>query len=217
MPSIFEQLAAAGIELNDEQRAKINIEEADEVKGLVNSRNTLIEEKKQAKALAEQAERDRQAAIEAQAAKDGDVETLRKQYADREAAYVQKLQDRDNRILGKERDLVLAEVSGDFIVPEGGRLMIKDLVKTGYTESGDVTTEYFDEKGQSLGNDKAKFIKYLSESETFSPFMKGIDSNGGGAIGNRGVSGQGSAKAKSLGGTKQERVAALKARYPDLN
>ena len=49
MPSIFEQLAAAGIELNDEQRAKIDVESSDEVKGLRDSRDTLLKEKSKLK------------------------------------------------------------------------------------------------------------------------------------------------------------------------
>lgn len=197
MPSIFEQLAAAGVELSDEQKAMIDVEAADEVAGLRSQRDSLIGEKKTSLQKAEEAER-RAAEIvrkaeEEAARKYGDVQALEQSLAKKYQSEIERrdaeIQKRDQRILGGAKSAAIAELSGKFVAPDAAKLMLGSLVDVSYDENGDVVTVFKGLDGRPVGTSQKDFEAYLAKERAFAPMLVGTTSTGGGATGSSGRGG----------------------------
>lgn len=193
MPSIFEQLAAAGVELSDEQKAAIKLDEADEVKGLKSKVDQLLTEKKQAKSQAEQAAEAARIAQEESARKTGDVQALEQSLAKKYQSEIERrdaeIQKRDVRILGGAKSGVIAELSGKFVAPDAAKLMLGSLVDVSYDEKGEVVTVFKGLDGQPVGTSAKDFEAYLAKEKAFAPMLVGTTSTGGGAPGSSGRGG----------------------------
>lgn len=193
MPSIFEQLAAAGVELSDEQKAAIKLDEADEVKGLKSKVDQLLTEKKQAKSQAEQAAEAARIAQEEAARKTGDVQALEQSLAKKYQSEIERrdaeIQKRDQRILGGAKSGVIAELSGKFVAPDAAKLMLVSLVDVSYDEKGEVVTVFKGLDGQPVGTNAKDFEAYLAKEKAFAPMLVGTTSTGGGAPGSSGRGG----------------------------
>ena len=102
MPSIVDALKELGFDVDDAKAEllKAKLEEADEVKGLKQQRDSLLEEKKTSAQKTKEAEEARKAAEEAAAKNSGDVAALQELYASKEKALQDQIRQRDQRILG---------------------------------------------------------------------------------------------------------------------
>lgn len=193
MPSIFEQLAAAGVELSAEQKAAIKLDEADEVKGLKSKVDQLLTEKKQAKSQAEQAAEAARIALEEVARKTGDVQALEQSLSKKYQSEIElrdsEIQKRDQRILGGAKSGVIAELSGKFVAPDAAKLMLGSLVDVSYDENGEVVTVFKGLDGQPVGTSQKDFEAYLAKEKAFAPTLVGTTSTGGGATGSSGRGG----------------------------
>ena len=215
MPSIFEQLAAAGVELSDEQKAAIKLDEADEVKGLKSKVDQLLTEKKQAKSQAEQAAEAARIAQEESARKTGDVQALEQSLAKKYQSEIERrdaeIQKRDVRILGGAKSGVIAELSGKFVAPDAAKLMLGSLVDVSYDEKGEVVTVFKGLDGQPVGTSAKDFEAYLAKEKAFAPMLVGTTSTGGGAPGS---AGRGGAAAKKFADMTGSELVALRRENP---
>ncbi|AUR89741.1 coil containing protein [Vibrio phage 1.132.O._10N.222.49.F8] len=120
----------------------------------------------------------------------GDWETLEGNLNASHKAELDKLKEqlsgRDNIILGGKREAVINDLASQFVSPDVGKTLLQNLVNTSYSESGEVVASLNGLDGQSLGTDAAKFAEQLKGIESLSPFLKGVDSSGGGSQGSGG-------------------------------
>ena len=220
MPSIFEQLAAAGVELTDEQKAAIKLDEADEVKGLKAKVEQLLTEKKQTKAQAAEAAEAARLAAEEAARKSGDLQSLEQSLAKKYKAEIEArdaaIAMRDQKILGGAKAAIIAEFAGKFVSPDVARLALDPLIDVSYDDKGEVVTVFKGLDKQPVGTDAKDFETYLSKTPAFAAVLKGVDSSGGGATGATGRGGAATSQ-KDLAGRPAERKAAIAAMFPELN
>ncbi|AUR95351.1 coil containing protein [Vibrio phage 1.206.O._10N.222.51.B10] len=120
----------------------------------------------------------------------GDWETLEGNLNASHKAELDKLKEqlsgRDSIILGGKREAVINDLASQFVSPDVGKTLLQNLVNTSYSESGEVVASLNGLDGQSLGNDATKFAEQLKGIESLSPFLKGVDSSGGGSQGSGG-------------------------------
>ena len=191
MPSIVDALKELGFDVDDAKAEllKAKLEEADEVKGLKQQRDSLLEEKKTSAQKAKEAEEARKAAEEAAIQNSNDIASLKEFFAGKEKALQDQIRQRDQRILGGVKESVLAEVAGKFISPAAAKLMLGGLVDVGYGDGGEPTVTFRGADGKPLQGGKEDFIKYLYGSADFQPLLTGVQSSGGGAAGGVGHGG----------------------------
>ena len=191
MPSIVDALKELGFDVDDAKAEllKAKLEEADEVKGLKQQRDSLLEEKKTSAQKAKEAEEARKAAEEAAIQNSNDIASLKEFFAGKEKTLQDQIRQRDQRILGGVKESVLAEVAGKFISPAAAKLMLGGLVDVGYGDGGEPTVTFRGADGKPLQGGKEDFIKYLYGSADFQPLLMGVNSTGGGAAGGVGHGG----------------------------
>lgn len=191
MPSIVDALKELGFDVDDAKAEllKAKLEEADEVKGLKQQRDSLLEEKKTSAQKAKEAEEARKAAEEAAIQNSNDIASLKEFFAGKEKTLQDQIRQRDQRILGGVKDSLLAEVAGKFISPAAAKLMLGGLVDVGYGDSGEPAVTFRGADGKPLQGGKEDFIKYLYGSADFQPLLTGVQSSGGGAAGGVGHGG----------------------------
>lgn len=191
MPSIVDALKELGFDVDDAKAEllKAKLEEADEVKGLKQQRDSLLEEKKTSAQKAKEAEEARKTAEEAAIQNSNDIASLKEFFAGKEKTLQDQIRQRDQRILGGVKDSVLAEVAGKFISPAAAKLMLGGLVDVGYGDGGEPAVTFRGADGKPLQGGKEDFIKYLYGSADFQPLLTGVQSSGGGAAGGVGHGG----------------------------
>ena len=191
MPSIVDALKELGFDVDDAKAEllKAKLEEADEVKGLKQQRDSLLEEKKTSAQKAKEAEEARKAAEDAAIQNSNDIASLKEFFSGKEKALQDQIRQRDQRILGGVKESVLAEVAGKFISPAAAKLMLGGLVDVGYGDGGEPTVTFRGADGKPLQGGKEDFIKYLYSSTDFQPLLTGVQSSGGGAAGGVGHGG----------------------------
>jgi len=96
---------------------------------------------------------------------------------------------RDSLILGKQTQSVINDLAGFFIDPNVGKMMLKNMVTTNYSESGEPVSSLNGLDGKSLTNDPSSFAEALQGIDGFSSVLKGVDSSGGGGQGGQGGNG----------------------------
>lgn len=165
----------------------------EEYKGVINKNSELLGEKKAAQEKAEEARLEREAALQESLKKSGDVEqlekSLREQFEKERLEYKGKIDERDKKILGSRQDSVISELSNDFQSPTASKLLLKNLTETSYDESGNTITNFKSVDGTVITTDINEFRKYMRSDDAITPYLKAIDSSGGGGLGSKIISG----------------------------
>ena len=167
--------------------------EVDEMtRGLRESRDALLTEKKTASAKAKEAEQARIAAEQERAKQAGKLDefekTIRSQYEPVIAERDAKLNALTSRVTSAEKKAILSSFSADFIAPESLDL-VAQLVKTEF-DGSEVKTQFTDFAGNVITTDAAEFKKWMSKHPAISHLMKADSAfSGGGANGNNGKGG----------------------------
>ena len=171
-----------GLELTEEQIAKITTLAAEETAGLLSQRDSLLDEKKEAARLKEEAERKAQEAAAKAAKAAGDLETyganLKKLHAAELETAKARLAQRDEQILSSKRAALVADLAGEFVSPEAGKLMLSGLVSVTMGEDGTPTTVYKGLDGGTVATTADGFKEYLRATESFGAVLKAVDSGG---------------------------------------
>lgn len=187
-----EIIAKLGIENEDAVNALSELfqNQQDEITKLNQVKENLFEDKAKWKQQNEEAlseaERIRNEALKAA----GDWETLESNLKATHQSDLEKLKktiaDRDSLILGKQNEAVINDLAAHFVDPNIGKMMLKNMITTSYSESGEAVTSLNGLDGQSLATDTATFAEKLQSIAGFSSVLKGVDSSGGGSHGGKG-------------------------------
>lgn len=196
--SMKEKIAALGI---DEEKASALSELFDSAISTVNDELTKIRQvnenllqdkvkwKKQNDEALTEAEKIKNEALR----QAGDWETLEANLKATHQSELDKLKEqiagRDKLILGKQNESVINDLASLFKEQSVGKMMLKNMVTTNYSESGEPITSLNGLDGQSLTTDSAAFADTLKNIEGFASVLKGVDSSGGGAGGSNGGNG----------------------------
>lgn len=190
-----ETISKLGIENEEAVNALSELfqQQQDEITKLNQVKENLFEDKAKWKTEREEALSEAEKIRNEALRKAGDFETLeanlKAQHESEMAKYKDMISQKDSLILGKQNDAVINDLAGKFIDPNIGKVMLKNLVTTSYSESGEVVTSLNGLDGQSLTTDMATFAEKLQSIEGFSSVLKGVDSSGGGANGSQGGGG----------------------------
>lgn len=195
----------------------------EDVSGLKSKVQELLDEKKaeaeKRKAAEDQARLDREEALR----KSGNVEELEKswseKYSRREAELTGTLESERNTLQGQIRDLTVGrtatEIATTLAIPGSAKALLPHIERRLSVEQrdGKPTVVVLDAAGKlsaaTLDELKAEF----TNDPAFGPLIVGSKASGGGA----GGAGKGGGAAKgNIGGTKDERTAAIASKYPDL-
>jgi len=195
----------------------------EDVSGLKAKVQELLDEKKaeadKRKAAEEQARLEREEALR----KSGNVEELEKswseKYSRREAELTSALETERTTLQGQIRDLTVGrtatEIATTLAVPGSAKALLPHIERRLSVEQrdGKPTVVVLDAAGKlsaaTLDELKAEF----TNDPAFAPLIAGSKASGGGA----GGAGKGGGAAKgNIGGTKEERLAAISSRFPDL-
>ena len=195
----------------------------EDVSGLKSKVQELLDEKKaeaeKRKAAEDQARLDREEALR----KSGNVEELEKswseKYARREAELSGQLESTNATLQGQIRDLTVGrtatEIATTLAIPGSSKALLPHIERRLSVEQrdGKPTVVVLDAAGKlsaaTLDELKAEF----TNDPAFGPLIAGSKASGGGA----GGAGKGGGAAKgNIGGTKEERQAAIASRFPDL-
>jgi hypothetical protein len=176
---------------------QVEVEEM--TRGLRESRDTLLAEKKSVSAKAKEADAARIAAEQEAAKTSGEMDkfekTIRSQYEPVIAERDAKLQALTDRVLGESKKAVLGAFIGDFMAPESVDI-IAQLVKTDF-DGSDVRTQFVDFAGNVITTSPAEFKKWMTKHPAISHLMRADAATGGGAVGGKGtqqVGGAGNSK-----------------------
>ncbi|PAW51660.1 MULTISPECIES: hypothetical protein [Pseudomonas fluorescens group] len=204
----------------------LNIEglpEPEDVSGLKNQLTTLLNEAKEAKRLKREAEEQAQRDREEAARKSGNVEELEQSWSEkynrREAELTGTLESERATLQGQIRDLTVGrtatEIATTLAIPGSAKALLPHIERRLSVEQrdGKPTVVVLDAAGKlsaaTLDELKAEF----TNDPAFGPLIAGSKASGGGA----GGAGKGGGAAKgNIGGTKEERQAAIASRFPDL-
>lgn len=162
--------------------------EVDELtKGLKESRDTLLSEKKTVAQKAKEAEEAR-LALELESAKklgelDKFEQSLRAGFDKEKGELSTTLEALKGKVVGESKRATLSAFTGDFIAPESLDL-ISQLVKTEF-DGTDVKTQFTDFQGNVITTDAAEFKKWMAKHPAISHLMKADGASGGGAIGGK--------------------------------
>lgn len=188
--------------------------------GLKAKVDELLGEKKTASAKAKEAEAEAQRIAEEAARKAGDVKALEDSWqaklAKAEEGYQGQLSALQKTVqdltVGREASSLAAElaVQGSASVLER---IVRDRLQTEITEEGP-KVRVLDATGKPSAATLADLRAELTADPALAPIIAASKASGGGAAGANG--GAGNAPKGNIGGDRGERVAALKARFPDL-
>jgi hypothetical protein len=157
------------------------------LKGLKDSRDALLTEKKQTAAKAKEAEEARLKAEQEASKKAGELdkfeESLRSEFEKERGGLNAKLEALTAKVTGESKKAILGSFSGDFINTESLDL-VAQLVKTEF-DGTDVKTQFTDFAGNVITTDPAEFKKWMGNHPAISHLMKADAASGGGAGGNR--------------------------------
>lgn len=201
---------------------RLKVDGVPDVSGLKNKVDQLLTEKKEAdrkaKESAEAAEAERQAAL----AKSGDIDALRQSYEAKLAKREKELMDQLSGLQSQVHGLTVGQTamavavelamdgSSDVLLPHVKQRLSMEIV------DGQAVTRVLDKAGKPSAMTVEELKTEFAANPAFAPIIKASKAAGGGASGGNN-SGGGAPKSKaSLTGAQSERVAALKARFPDL-
>lgn len=195
----------------------------EDVSGLKAKVDELLGEKKAAEKARKDAEEQARLEREEAARKSGDVEELEKSWSEkynrREAELNGMLEQERGTLSTQIRDLTVGRTATDIAsalaIPGSAKALLPHIERRLSVEQrdGKPVVVVLDQQGKlsaaTLDELKAEF----ANDTAFAPLIAGSKASGGGAAGAGG--GGGAAKGK-IGGTKEERQAAIASRFPDL-
>jgi hypothetical protein len=195
----------------------------EDVTGLKAKVDELLGEKKLAEKKAREAEERARTEREEAARKSGNVEELEKSWSEkynrREAELNGMLEQERGTLSTQIRDLTVGRTATDIAsalaIPGSAKALLPHIERRLSVEQrdGKPVVVVLDQQGKlsaaTLDELKAEF----ANDTAFAPLIAGSKASGGGAAGAGG--GGGAAKGK-IGGTKEERTAAIASRFPDL-
>ncbi|MBJ2270746.1 hypothetical protein JFT60_25545 [Pseudomonas sp. MF6772] len=195
----------------------------EDVSGLKAKVDELLGEKKAAEKARKDAEEQARLEREEAARKSGNVEELEKSWSEkynrREAELNGMLEQERGTLSGQIRDLTVGRTATDIAsalaIPGSAKALLPHIERRLSVEQrdGKPVVVVLDQQGKlsaaTLDELKAEF----ANDTAFAPLIAGSKASGGGAAGAGG--GGGAAKGK-IGGTKEERTAAIASRFPDL-
>ncbi|MGY4639048.1 hypothetical protein [Pseudomonas sp. TE24901] len=195
----------------------------EDVSGLKAKVDELLGEKKLAEKKAREAEELARTEREEAARKSGNVEELEKSWSEkfnrREAELNGLLEQERGTLSTQIRDLTVGRTATDIAsalaIPGSAKALLPHIERRLSVEQrdGKPVVVVLDQQGKlsaaTLDELKAEF----ANDTAFAPLIAGSKASGGGAAGAGG--GGGAAKGK-IGGTKEERTAAIASRFPDL-
>lgn len=195
----------------------------EDVSGLKAKVDELLGEKKAAEKARKDAEEQARLEREEAARKSGNVEELEKSWTEkfnrREAELNGLLEQERGTLGGQIRDLTVGRTATDIAsalaIPGSAKALLPHIERRLSVEQrdGKPVVVVLDQQGKlsaaTLDELKAEF----ANDTAFAPLIAGSKASGGGAAGAGG--GGGAAKGK-IGGTKEERTAAIASRFPDL-
>lgn len=195
----------------------------EDVSGLKSKVEELLGEKKAAEKARKDAEEQARLEREEAARKSGNVEELEKSWSEkynrREAELNGMLEQERGTLSTQIRDLTVGRTATDIAsalaIPGSAKALLPHIERRLSVEQrdGKPVVVVLDQQGKlsaaTLDELKAEF----ANDTAFAPLIAGSKASGGGAAGAGG--GGGAAKGK-IGGTKEERTAAIASRFPDL-
>jgi hypothetical protein len=195
----------------------------EDVSGLKSKVQELLDEKKAADKARKDAEDQARLEREENARKSGNVEELERSWSEkynrREAELNGTLEQERGTLNGQIRDLTVGRTATDIAsalaIPGSAKALLPHIERRLSVEQrdGKPVVVVLDQQGKlsaaTLDELKAEF----ANDTAFAPLIAGSKASGGGANGAGG--GGGAAKGK-IGGTKEERQAAIASRFPDL-
>ena len=195
----------------------------EDVSGLKSKVQELLDEKKAADKARKDAEDQARLEREENARKSGNVEELEKSWTEkfnrREAELNGMLEQERGTLSTQIRDLTVGRTATDIAsalaIPGSAKALLPHIERRLSVEQrdGKPVVVVLDQQGKlsaaTLDELKAEF----ANDTAFAPLIAGSKASGGGAAGAGG--GGGAAKGK-IGGTKEERQAAIASRFPDL-
>ena len=195
----------------------------EDVSGLKSKVEELLGEKKAAEKARKDAEEQARVEREEAARKSGNVEELEKSWSEkynrREAELNGMLEQERGTLSTQIRDLTVGRTATDIAsalaIPGSAKALLPHIERRLSVEQrdGKPVVVVLDQQGKlsaaTLDELKAEF----ANDTAFAPLIAGSKASGGGAAGAGG--GGGAAKGK-IGGTKEERQAAIASRFPDL-
>lgn len=195
----------------------------EDVSGLKSKVQELLDEKKAADKARKEAEDQARLEREEAARKSGNVEELEKSWSEkynrREAELNGMLEQERGTLSTQIRDLTVGRTATDIAsalaIPGSAKALLPHIERRLSVEQrdGKPVVVVLDQQGKlsaaTLDELKAEF----ANDTAFAPLIAGSKASGGGAAGAGG--GGGAAKGK-IGGTKEERQAAIASRFPDL-
>lgn len=157
------------------------------LKGLKDSRDALLTEKKTVAQKAREAEAEALRVSQEAAKKAGELDkfeaSLRGEFEKEKGGLTSKLEALTSRVTSAEKKAILGSMQGDFITPESVDL-VSQLVQV--TIDGDeVKKQFLDFGGNVITTDPAEFKKWLAKHPAISHLMKADAASGGGAAGNK--------------------------------
>ncbi|WAT30158.1 hypothetical protein [Pseudomonas sp. GXZC] len=195
----------------------------EDVSGLKSKVQELLDEKKAADKARKDAEDQARLEREENARKSGNVEELERSWSEkynrREAELNGMLEQERGTLSTQIRDLTVGRTATDIAsalaIPGSAKALLPHIERRLSVEQreGKPVVVVLDQQGKlsaaTLDELKAEF----ANDTAFAPLIAGSKASGGGAAGAGG--GGGAAKGK-IGGTKEERQAAIASRFPDL-
>ena len=215
-----------GMYVEKDGKFVLNIEglpQPEDVSGLKSKVQELLDEKKAADKARKEAEDAARLEREESARKSGNVEELEKSWSEkynrREAELNGLLEQERGTLSTQIRDLTVGRTATDIAsalaIPGSAKALLPHIERRLSVEQrdGKPVVVVLDQQGKlsaaTLDELKAEF----ANDTAFAPLIAGSKASGGGAAGAGG--GGGAAKGK-IGGTKEERQAAIASRFPDL-
>jgi len=190
------------------------------IEALKSKNDELLTETKAAKAAKREAEEKAKAEAEELARKSGNIEALEKSWQEKLAKAKADAQRTIDALQGSITtmtvDNVAVRLANEIAVPGSADILIPHIKARLAAEQrdGQFVTVVRDSAGKpsaaSLDDLKTEF----TTSPAFAPVIVGSKASGGGAGG--GSKGGGAAPNGDMGGSREERLAAIAARYPDL-
>jgi hypothetical protein len=195
----------------------------EDVSGLKSKVEELLGEKKAAEKARKDAEEQARLEREEAARKSGNVEELEKSWSEkynrREAELNGMLEQERGMLSTQIRDLTVGRTATDIAsalaIPGSAKALLPHIERRLSVEQrdGKPVVVVLDQQGKlsaaTLDELKAEF----ANDAAFAPLIAGSKASGGGASG---AGGSGGAAKGKIGGTKEERQAAIASRFPDL-
>lgn len=224
LDGVDESVAALYVEKNGKFVLGIDgLPQQEDVSGLKSKVQELLDEKKAADKARKDAEEQARLEREEALRKSGNVEELEKSWSEkynrREAELTGTLESERKTLQGQIRDLTVGrtatEIATALAVPGSAKALLPHIERRLSVDQrdGKPTVVVLDAAGKlsaaTLDELKAEF----TNDPAFGPLIAGSKASGGGA----GGAGKGGGAARgNIGGTKEERTAALASRFPDL-